>query len=64
MRDPRLPETIAGFEVGEDGVLSKNDMDCYPWYNKEGYIGGSVRYRLIAEEVSREEMFKTQENSE
>ena len=57
MRDPRLPETIAGFEVGEDGVLSKNGMDCYPWYNKEGYIGGSVRYRLIAEDVDMKEFW-------
>ena len=61
MKDPRLPDSIAGLDVGEDGVLSLGEVSAFPWYNKGGYIGGTVRYRLIAEEVSMDEMFKTQE---
>ena len=45
MKDPRLSRFPN--KVGES--------------NKGGYIGGTVRYRLIAEEVSMDEMFKTQE---
>ena len=64
MKDPRLPDTICGFEVGEDGVLSRDGMNVYPWYNKEGFIGGIVRYRLIAEDVDRKELFRTTQETQ
>jgi len=65
MKDPRLPDSISGLDVGEDGVLSiGGELSAFPWYTKEGYIGGTVRYRLIAEEVSMDDMFKTQEKTQ
>jgi len=51
MRDPRLPDSIAGLEVGDDGLLSKGDVSVFPWYTKECYLGGTTRYKLVAEEV-------------
>ena len=51
MRDPRLPDSIAGLEIGDDGLLSKGDVSVFPWYTKEGYLGGTTRYKLVAEEV-------------
>ena len=65
MKNWKMPDEIDGFKVLEDGTLEKGGMTVYPWFNEEGFIGGHVRYRLVAEEASREEMFlKTQENSE
>ena len=64
MHDERLPDTIAGLKVGEDGVLSKDGVSCYPWFTKQGYLGGTVRYRLIAEDIdAMNDLFcnKTQE---
>ena len=52
MRDPRFPDTIGGnILVGDDGVLSTNGQDVFPWYTKEGFLGGTVRYRLLAEDI-------------
>ena len=66
MHDERLPDTIAGLKVGEDGVLSRGDVNCFPWYTKEGYLGGTVRYRLIAEDIdAMNDLFcKTQETQQ
>lgn len=65
MRNPRLPATVGGLEVRDDGVLVHDGMDAFPWFNKEGFLGGTVRYRLVAEEVSKEEMFSmTQEKTQ
>lgn len=62
MRNPRLPRTIDRFSVSDEGVLSLEGMSCFPWINEAGFIGGTVRYTLVAEEVPREELFvKTQE---
>jgi len=69
MRDPRLPMKIGMCEVRDDGTLVYrddgtlvyNDMDAFPWYTEEGFLGGTVRYHLVAEEVDVKELFKTQE---
>jgi len=61
MRDPRLPIKIGMCEVRDDGTLVYNDMDAFPWYTEEGFLGGTVRYHLVAEEVDVKELFKTQE---
>lgn len=57
MRNPRLPHTIDRFIVSDDGVLSVEGMSCFTWFNEEGYLGGTVRYTLVAEEVPQEELF-------
>jgi hypothetical protein len=61
----KLPLHIDYFKVHEDGLLERDGMTIFPWIDKEGFIGGQVRYRLVAEDVSREELentfFKTQE---
>jgi hypothetical protein len=67
MRDERLPDSIYGFEISDDGVLSKDGMNAFPWYTKQGHLGGTVRYRLVADSIEdMNELFqsKTQENSE
>lgn len=68
MRNPRLPDTIAGLTVRDDGVLEYDGMEYHPWHTKEGFLGGTVRYTLLAEEVSQEEMkrlfSKTQEKTQ
>jgi hypothetical protein len=64
MRNPRLPNTFGGFDISDDGVLSRGDFNVFPWFTKDGYIGGTVRYRLIAEEVSQEELFMTQDKTQ
>ena len=61
MRNPRLPSTVGSLTVRDDGVLSLGDVDVFPWYTKEGFLGGTVRYRLVAEEVDIKELCKTQE---
>jgi hypothetical protein len=61
MRDPRLPDTVGSLTVRDDGVLFCRDVDAFPWYTKEGFLGGTVRYRLVAEEVDIKELCKTQE---
>jgi hypothetical protein len=63
----KLPLNIDYFKVHDDGTLERDGQTIFPWTNEAGYIGGHVRYRLIAEDVSNEEfkkIFKTQENSE
>jgi hypothetical protein len=59
----KLPTHIDYFKVHDDGTLERDGMTFFPWINEAGYIGGQVRYKLIAEEVSKEE-FEAILNSE
>jgi len=58
MRNPMLPRTIDRFDVRDDGVLCLQGQTQFPWIREDGFLGGTVRYRLVAEEVS---LRKTQE---
>jgi hypothetical protein len=58
MKDPRLPKTIDRFDVNENGVLSLDGMECFPWIDEKGYLGGTVRYRLVAEGVDVKDLFQ------
>ena len=57
----KLPLHIDYFKVHDDGTLERYGETVFPWYTKEGLVGGRVRYKLVAEEVDLEELFKTQE---
>ena len=62
--ETKLPSQIDNFFVMEDGTLERDGQTIWPWISPEGYTVGHVRYRLVAEEVSNEELakiFKTQE---
>lgn len=64
MFDPRLPKIIDGFTVGNEGVLSKGGMDAFPWFTESGYLGGTARYRLVAEEVDLRGLFETTQETQ
>ena len=51
----KLPLHIDYFKVHDSGILERDGVTIFPWLNEAGYISGHVRYRLVAEEVTKEE---------
>jgi hypothetical protein len=54
----KLPLKIDYFNVAEDGLLSRDGATMFTWIDEAGFVGGHVRYRLVAEDVSQEEFNK------